>query len=68
MPEVVISDTSSLILFQNIGEFEILQKVYQNIFTTPEIAEEFSEKLPDWIRIKKIKDTKYQEFLETQID
>lgn len=68
MPDVVISDTSSLILFQNIGEIEILRNVYQNIFTTPEIAEEFSEKLPDWILIKKVNDTKYQEFIETQID
>lgn len=68
MPDVVISDTSSLILFQNIGEIEILRNVYQNIFTTPEIAEEFSEKLPDWILVKKVNDTKYQEFIETQID
>lgn len=68
MPDVVISDTSSLILFQNIGELEILKKIYGNIYTTPEIAKEFTEKLPDWILIKKVEDIKYQEFLETQLD
>ena len=68
MPDIIISDTSSLILFDKIGEIELLNKVYGNIITTPEIAEEFGESLPHWILITPVKDKKYQEFLETQID
>ncbi len=68
MPDIIISDISSLILFDKIGEIELLNKVYGKIITTPEIAEEFGESLPDWILITPVKDKKYQEFLETQID
>ncbi len=68
MPKVVISDTSTLILFHKIDEFDLLNKVYVELITTPEIAEEFGEKLPDWIKIQSVSDKKYQLFLETQID
>ena len=68
MPEVVISDTSTLILFQKIDEFNLLKKVYGKLITTPEIAEEFGEDLPDWIKIQAVSDKKYQNFLETQVD
>lgn len=68
MPRIVISDTSSLILFHKIDELELLKKVYKDIITTPEVAKEFVEPLPDWINIESAKDKKYQEFLETQID
>ncbi|MCD4774195.1 MAG: DUF3368 domain-containing protein [Bacteroidales bacterium] len=68
MLRIVISDTSSLILFHKIGELDILKKVYNNISTTPEVAEEFLEQLPEWIKIESVKDKKYQEFLETQVD
>lgn len=68
MPDIIISDTSSLILFEKIGEIELLQKIYGKIITTPEVAEEFGDSLPDWIKITPVKDKKYQEFLETQID
>ncbi len=68
MPKVVISDTSTLILFHKINEFNLLQEVYEELITTPEIAEEFGEKLPDWIKIQSVSDKKYQHFLETQVD
>ncbi|HOO83770.1 MAG TPA: DUF3368 domain-containing protein [Prolixibacteraceae bacterium] len=68
MPKIVISDTSTLILFHKIEEFNLLQEVYTELITTPEIAEEFGEKLPDWIKIQTVSDKKYQNFLETQVD
>ena len=68
MPDIVISDTSILILFHKIGEFDLLQKVYGKLITTPEIAKEFGETLPDWIKIQPVSDKKYQDFLETQVD
>ncbi|MFT3738132.1 MAG: DUF3368 domain-containing protein [Breznakibacter sp.] len=68
MPKVVISDTSTLILFQKIDEFHLLEKVYTELITTPEIAKEFGEELPSWIKIQSVADKKYQKFLETQVD
>jgi Predicted nucleic acid-binding protein, contains PIN domain len=68
MPDIVISDTSTLILFHKIDEFNLLQKVYGELITTPEIVKEFGEILPDWIKIQSPKDKKYQDFLNTQVD
>ncbi len=68
MHKVVISDTCTLIIFQKIEEFDLLNKVYGDLLTTPEIAEEYGEDLPDWIKIKAASDKKYQEFVETQVD
>ncbi len=68
MHKVVISDTSCLIILHEIGELDLLRKVYATVSTTPEVAQEFMEILPDWIKIEKVKDKKYQEFLETQVD
>lgn len=68
MPKIVISDTSILILFHKIDEFNLLQKVYGDLVTTPEIAMEFGEELPVWIKIQSVSDQKYQNFLETQVD
>lgn len=68
MHSIVISDTSSLILLDKIGEIELLNKIYDSIITTPQIATEFGELLPPWVKIQEVKDLKYQEFLETQID
>jgi len=68
MHKTVISDTSTLILFQKIGELALLEKVYGKLLTTPEIAAEFGEDMPPWILIQAVADKKYQRFLETQVD
>ena len=68
MPKVVISDTSTLILFHKINNIDLLAKVYGELITTPEIAKEYGETFPKWVKILSAKDKKYQEFLETQVD
>jgi predicted nucleic acid-binding protein len=68
MPERIIADTSVLIIFDRIDRFDILKGVYQEIYTTPEVAGEFMKPLPEWIKIIPVKDEKYQAFLETQLD
>ncbi|NOX87073.1 MAG: DUF3368 domain-containing protein [Chlorobi bacterium] len=68
MPRTVISDTSTLILFQKIGNIDLINKVYGEIIITPEVAGEFGETLPEWIKTKPASDKKYQKILETQID
>ncbi len=68
MHRIVISDTSTLIILHKINELNILKLVYGELITTPEIAEEFGEKLPEWITVQLVTDEKYQRFLETQVD
>lgn len=68
MLRVVISDASTLILFDKIDAFSLLQKVYGELMTTPEVADEFGENLPNWIKVRTVSDKKYQKILETQID
>lgn len=57
-----------MILFDKIDEFDLLQKVYEELITTPEVAEEYGENLPSWIKIQAVSNKKYQEVLKTQID
>ena len=68
MPKIIISDTSCFIILTNIGELDLLQKVYGQIITTKDIAIEYGEELPDWIEIKDVQDKSRQQLLEMQID
>ena len=68
MHRTIISDTSCLIILSNIGEIELLENVYGHVITTVDIAEEFGDKLPDWIEIVAVKDKLRQQLLEMQID
>jgi len=68
MPEIVIADTTCFIILSNIKELDHLQKVYGNIITTPEIAREFGELLPNWVSIKSPEDHQKQQILELQVD
>ena len=66
--EIIISDTSCLILLTNIDELELLRKIGKTVYITPEINQEFGKSLPDWIKIKEPVDKHYQKLLERDID
>lgn len=69
MPEkVVVSDTSCLIVLTNIQELTLLQRLYQKVYITPTIAEEFGDTLPNWIESIPVKDAQKQKMLEFHID
>ena len=68
MQSVIISDSSCLILLINIGELDILKKLYGQILITPEISGEVGEPLPAWITIKKARDKKYQALINSILD
>jgi len=68
MRKTIISDNSCFIILSNIGELELLHLVYGQIITTADIAEEFGDKLPDWVKIVAVKDKVRQQLLEMQID
>ncbi len=46
----------------------LLQSLFGQIITTPEIAEEFGETLPNWVDIIPISDKTKQQLLEIQVD
>jgi predicted nucleic acid-binding protein len=56
---VIISDTSCLIALSNIGQLELLKKLFGRVTITPEVFDEFTkkynEKIPEWIDIKEAK-------------
>lgn len=68
MHKTVIADTSCLIILTNIGELELLHKLYKQIVTTLDIATEYGEPLPEWIEIVNAADKYKQQLLELQID
>jgi predicted nucleic acid-binding protein len=68
MLELVICDTSCLILFDKIKQLELLRRCYSDIYVTPEIAEEFSQDLPDWITIRKATNQALQQTLNQILD
>ncbi|MGB0932525.1 MAG: DUF3368 domain-containing protein [Chitinophagales bacterium] len=68
LERIIIADASCLIALTNIGELEILQKVYEEITITPEIKEEFGDLLPDWIIIEEVLEKEKIALLELQLD
>jgi predicted nucleic acid-binding protein len=68
MPNVVISDTSCLIILDKIGELDILKCCYQRIYITSEIAQEYGNKLPEWIEVKQYENQSLKQSLQNHID
>ena len=68
MPKTIISDTSCFIVLQNIGELDLLRRVYGEVLTTEIVAEEFGEDLPEWVKLESPKDKIKQTLLELQVD
>ena len=66
--ETIIADASCLIVLQNINELSLLQKLFGEIFITPEIKKEFGNNLPEWIKVKKVKNKIRQDSLELILD
>jgi predicted nucleic acid-binding protein len=54
--KAIIADTSCLIIYEKINQFGILEKTFEEILITKEVAEEFGYDLPDWIKIAEISD------------
>jgi predicted nucleic acid-binding protein len=55
-PELIISDTSCLILLSKIDQLHLLRGLYQKIIITPTIQREFGVEVPEWIEVVAPKD------------
>ena len=67
MPKV-ISNTSCLIVLDNIDMLGILKDLYGTIIITKEVSEEFSKTIPDWIDVREVNDKKYLELMKNFVD
>jgi predicted nucleic acid-binding protein len=65
---VIISDTSALIALYDIGEMELLPKIFDEIWVTPEVELEFNPTLPDWISVKPVKNQALKNEFEKAVD
>jgi len=65
---IVIADTSCLIALSKIEAIDLLEKLYQEVFITEEIAKEFGDELPHWIKIERVRNQKYQQLLDLYLD
>src|SRR3954463_3923834 len=68
MHRIVIADTSCLIVLEKIQQLSLLQKIYSEIITTPEIQIEFGDTLPDWVLIRSAENSKLHQELEIKLD
>ena len=68
MLNLIVADTSCLIVLSKIKRLQILKEIFISITITPEIQCEFGEVLPEWILVKEIKDKKRQQILRLQLD
>lgn len=55
MPNVIVSDTSCLILFYKIGELDLLKKLFGRLHITDIVLKEFDQPVPEWIEVVQLK-------------
>jgi predicted nucleic acid-binding protein len=65
---VIISDTSCLIILTNTGNLEILKEVYGHIIITPEVRGEYGEPLPEWIHVKAVSNAERVQLIQRDLD
>ncbi|TAK35836.1 MAG: DUF3368 domain-containing protein [Saprospiraceae bacterium] len=65
---IVISYTSCLIALYDIGEMELLSKIFDEVWVTQEVENEFNPVLPDWISVKEVQDKARQAEFEIAVD
>lgn len=66
--DIIISDTSCLIILSKISELELLKKVGNEVYITPIILKEFGKSLPGWILISSPDNAHYQQILDMELD
>jgi len=66
--KTVIADASCFIVLFKIEELELLREVFEEVFTTTEIAKEFGHPLPSWVKIRSVTDKSRQLSFEHEVD
>jgi predicted nucleic acid-binding protein len=66
--KLIIPDTACLIGLTNIGQLDLLRRLYPSVIITPEIAGEYRNPLPEWIIVQTVSDFKKTILFNTFID
>ena len=67
MPDM-LSNTSCLIALDNIGQLDILHRLYGTIHISEEVATEFGVTVPIWIKVHSVQDKDKQNILHNLVD
>ena len=67
MPDM-LSNTSCLIALDNIGQLELLRRVYGIIHISEEVAGEFGVLVPAWIKVHSVQDKTKLNILHNLVD
>lgn len=68
MQKIIIADTSCLILLDKIKELNILKLLFGKVYITRNIALEFNQPIPEWIKIQNPMNKNYQKSLLKYVD
>ena len=64
----VITDTSCLIVLENIESLFILERMYGTVLVTPTIRNEYGKELPAFIEVRSVKNHTYETLLRSIVD
>ncbi len=67
MPDM-LSNTSCLIALDNIGQLELLHRLYGNLHISEEVAAEFGVFIPAWIKVHPVLDKIKLDILHNLVD
>jgi predicted nucleic acid-binding protein len=65
---IIIADASCLIALTNIKALWILESVYRKVYITQTILDEYELPIPDFIKVKAVKDLNLQRVLSGYLD
>ena len=68
MEKVIISDTTCLIILNKIGALDLLQVLFSKVTVTPEVQQEYSDPLPDWITVEAVTNIQQFSILKLMLD
>ncbi len=68
MQKITLADTSCLIALDNVGELDILKKIFGQVMITPEVKEEFGKELPEWFIIENFQNYRFFNFIAEFVD
>ncbi|MFZ4106103.1 hypothetical protein [Flavobacterium sp.] len=67
MYKIIISDSNCLPILSEIGELDILYKLYGQVYTTSEILNKFKGEIPSWLIVETITDSIRQSIIELKL-
>ena len=66
--QIVVADSSCLIVLERVGELSLLEKLFGRVRVTEQVKVEFGELLPDWFDVVKAADVEMLKSLQLNLD